>query len=165
MINMPLFKCLLAALSVLSCVGAVAPSTTPEVAFDAAKMNPEMSGGRALGTAPHRRRRTAPSSTTRTRALRSIRKGSRKSAANRGFAGRCAGRSTRSSICELQGGLLSVLTLAAAYSAVAVATLAQPTAAVAQPAAALALAAAALAAAALALAAASRVPRPDVCCR
>ena len=51
MINMPLFKCLLAALSVLSCVGAVAPSTTPEVAFDAAKMNPEMSGGRALGTA------------------------------------------------------------------------------------------------------------------
>ena len=67
-------------------------------------------------------------------------------------------------LCELQGGLLSVLTLAA-YSAVAVATLAQPTAAVAQPAAALALAAAALAAAALALAAASRVPRPDVCCR
>ena len=54
MINMPLCKCLLAALSVLSCVGAVAPSTTPEVAFDAtAKMDPEMSG-RALGAAPAR---------------------------------------------------------------------------------------------------------------
>ena len=52
MINMPLFKCcLLAALSVLSCVGAVAPSTTPD-AFDAtATMGPEMSG-RALGAAP-----------------------------------------------------------------------------------------------------------------
>ena len=53
MINMPLSKCLLAALSVLSCVDAVAPSTTPDVAFDAtAKIDPEMRGGRALGTAP-----------------------------------------------------------------------------------------------------------------
>ena len=54
MIHMPLFKCLLlAALSVLSCVDAVAPSTTADVAFDATtKMDPEMRGGRALGTAP-----------------------------------------------------------------------------------------------------------------
>ena len=53
MINMPLFKCLLAALSVLSCVGAVAPSTTPEVAFDVtAKMDPDMRRGRALGATP-----------------------------------------------------------------------------------------------------------------
>ena len=53
MINMPLCKCLLAALSVLSCVNAVAPSTAPGVPFDAtAKIDPKMSGGRALGTAP-----------------------------------------------------------------------------------------------------------------
>ena len=54
MINMPLFKCLLAALSVLSCVGAVAPSTTSDVAFDVttAKMDPDMRRGRALGATP-----------------------------------------------------------------------------------------------------------------
>ena len=33
MINLPLFKCLLAAISVLRCVDAVAPSTTADVAF------------------------------------------------------------------------------------------------------------------------------------
>ena len=49
MINMPLNKCLLAALSVLSCVGAAAPSTTPDVAT---KTDPEMRGGRSLGPAP-----------------------------------------------------------------------------------------------------------------
>ena len=52
MINVPLSKCLLAALSVLSCVDAVAPSTTPDAT---AKIDPEiMSGGRALGTAAPR---------------------------------------------------------------------------------------------------------------
>ena len=53
MINVPLSKCLLAALSVLSCVDAVAPSTTPDVAFavafDAtAKIDPEMRGVRPI---------------------------------------------------------------------------------------------------------------------
>ena len=48
MINMPFSKCLLAALSVLSCVGAVAPSTT---LAETAKMDPEMRVRRALGTA------------------------------------------------------------------------------------------------------------------
>ena len=38
MINMPLFKFLLAALSVLSCVGAVAPSTTLDVAVASARL-------------------------------------------------------------------------------------------------------------------------------
>jgi hypothetical protein len=52
MINVPLFKFLLAALSVLSCVGAVAPSTTLDVAVDTAKVDPEMRVRRALGTAP-----------------------------------------------------------------------------------------------------------------
>ena len=45
MINLPLFKCLLAAISVLCCVDAVAPSTTADVAFE------KMMGGRALDAA------------------------------------------------------------------------------------------------------------------
>ena len=49
MINTPLFKCLLAALSVFRCVGAVAPSTTPDVAFDVtAKMDSPGAGLHAL---------------------------------------------------------------------------------------------------------------------
>ena len=67
MINMPLFKCLLSAQRtqrVLSCVGAVAPSTTLRTPskFDAtAKMDPEMSGVAVPLAPPRDRRWTAPS--------------------------------------------------------------------------------------------------------
>ena len=47
---MPVFKCLLAALSVLSCAGAGATSTAPDLAFDSTAME-QMRAGRALGAA------------------------------------------------------------------------------------------------------------------
>ena len=51
MIHMRLSKWLLAALSVLSCAGAGATSTAPDVAFDSTAME-QMRTARALGAAP-----------------------------------------------------------------------------------------------------------------